>query len=343
MAENRSDMAGFEEFRRYQNGEMSTREQHLLEKQMLEDPMLAEAYEGFLAMHRNTADLAGLQKELKQNLERRTTNHRKWIIPLWTYGAAASLVLTLGTLWLMFVSNPQKGDNKETGQNLVEIPVPEAETPLQSEPQTAPPSAPETKHEIASQTEKPTLRTTTPASRAQEPEPATVVSPRKFETDLAAADHDDQVSVPAAVPAEKQAFANTARGPVPAPASRVREQPKYKKSQTVVPEATSVRSLTALPVPADSVMELTASPLMGWDAYRSYLEKRTAAARRKGEVTVSFYVNTDGTLADLTAEGKRQLQPEAIRIVKEGPQWVPGRQNGSAVRTPVKVILNFKK
>ncbi|MCF0041866.1 energy transducer TonB [Dyadobacter fanqingshengii] len=336
MAENRSDRVGFEDFRRYQSGEMSLREQHLLEKQMLEDPMLAEAYEGFLAMQRNNADFASIKNALNRNLGKRIKGNRKRTIPIWAYGAAASLVITMGTLWLVFVSNPQKGDITETGQNLVERPL--------IKPETKPQSAPETNLETALPVKKTTPRTKPATQRAQEPELVIEVPAQQTETDLAVTNSDDQVNVPASAPAEKQAFANTARTQPPAAAaSRLREEPKHKRSHTVVAEETSARGLAALPDVTNSLTKLTASPLMGWDAYRVYLEKQSGAARRKGEVTVSFYVNADGTLTDFTAEGKKQLHSEGIRIVREGPQWVPVKQHGSTVRTPVSVTLQFRK
>lgn len=329
-------MAGFGDFRRYHNGKMSTNEQHLFEKQMLEDPMLAEAYDGFLAMHRNKANVADIKQALNQNLRNRVTGNRKRTIPLWTYGAAASLIITLGTFWVIFISDPQKGDMKETGQNPVEKPLAEAEP--------APRSAPETKPEIALPTEKPAPRRHSASKRARERELAIEIPEQRTETDLAAVDNEEQVRVPAAAPVEKQAFGNTARTPMPAAtAGRRGQEPKYKKSQTVVAEAASARTLAALPDLTDSVTKLSASPLMGWDAYNAYLEKQASAARRKGEVTVIFYVNADGTLADFTAQGKKQLHSEAIRIVQEGPLWLPARQNGFAVRTPVTVKLLFKK
>lgn len=336
MAENRSDRVGFEDFRRYQSGEMSLREQHLLEKQMLEDPMLAEAYEGFLAMQRNNADFASIKNALNRNLGNRIKGSRKRTIPIWAYGAAASLVITLGTLWLVFVSNPQKGDITETGQNLVERPL--------IKPETKPQYAPETNLETALPVKKIPPRTKSATQRAQEPEPAIEGPAQQTETDLAVTNSDGQVSVPASAPAEKQAFTNTTPSLAPAPAaSHLREEPKHKGSQSVVAEETSARGLAELPEVANSFTKLTASPLMGWDAYHVYLEKQCSAARRKGEVTVSFYVNADGTLAEFTAEGKKQLQPEAIRIVREGPRWVPARQNGSTIRTPATVTLQFRK
>jgi len=334
MAGNKSHRAGFEDFRRYHHGEMSAKEQHLLEKQMLEDPMLAEAYEGFLAMQSESADLVNLKQAMDQNLQRRITSDRKRAIPLWTYGAAASLIITMGTFWILFISKPQKGDMQEAGQNPVEKPLIEP----------APPSTRKPDLQTALPVEKPAQHTGPATSRKQEPELAEKLRERQPEADLAITNREDPASVPAFVPAEKQAFANTARSPAPAATgSALREQPKYKKSQTVVSEAVAARSLAALPALPDTIDRLTANPLMGWDAYNAYLEKQTGAARRRGEVEVTFYVNADGRLTDFTARGKKQLHPEAIRIVKEGPLWVPARQNGFAFRTHATVRLQFKK
>lgn len=334
MAENRSYRAGLEDFRRYQQGEMSAKEQHLLEKQMLDDPMLAEAYEGFLAMQRTNTDLAKLKLALDQNLQKRIIGRQKRTIPLWIYGAAASLIVSLGTVWILLISKPQKGDMRENGQYPVEKPLIDP----------APPTTPEPDPETALPVEKPVQRTEPAARHERKRELAKVIPEQQPETDLAATDRADQTTIPASAPLEKQAFANTARTPVPTASGRpLQEKPKYKKSQTVVSESVSARSLAASPVLADSVTNLTASPLMGWDAFNVYLDKQTGAARRRGVVEVSFHVNADGTLTDFTAQGKKQLQAEAIRIVKEGPLWVPARQNGFAFRTHTTVKLQFKK
>ena len=89
------------------------------------------------------------------------------------------------------------------------------------------------------------------------------------------------------------------------------------------------------------VYTMDAQPVIGWDEYNKYLDsnKRTPSENVTGEVTVSFWVNKRGRLSDFTIEkslGKEQ-DAEAIRLIKEGPEWkiLKGR------KTRARVIVNF--
>jgi len=74
--------------------------------------------------------------------------------------------------------------------------------------------------------------------------------------------------------------------------------------------------------------------------------KYPAEAKQKGEqgrVVVSFIVGKDGKLRDF--EVKRSVSPaldaEAIRVVKEMPDWKPGRQRGKAVDCRFTLPVSF--
>lgn len=89
------------------------------------------------------------------------------------------------------------------------------------------------------------------------------------------------------------------------------------------------------------VYTMDAQPAIGWDEYNKYIEanKRVPAENITGEVIVSFWVNKRGKLSDLTIEqslGKEQ-DAEAIRLVKEGPEWklLKGK------KTRARVIVTF--
>lgn len=60
--------------------------------------------------------------------------------------------------------------------------------------------------------------------------------------------------------------------------------------------------------------------------------------RIQGRVTLSFVVNTDGTISDIyVLRGvEPSLNSEAVRIIRNMPQWNPGKVNGRCV--PVRVI-----
>ena len=60
-----------------------------------------------------------------------------------------------------------------------------------------------------------------------------------------------------------------------------------------------------------------------------------------GRVTLSFIIEEDGSITDIKCmrSPHDDLTKEAIRVVKLMPKWLPGKQNGKAVR--VKYVLPF--
>ena len=64
----------------------------------------------------------------------------------------------------------------------------------------------------------------------------------------------------------------------------------------------------------------------------------------QGRVVVSFVVEKDGHITDVKVVRSvdPSLDKEAARVVKSMPNWIPGKQNGSAVRVKYNVPVSFK-
>lgn len=64
----------------------------------------------------------------------------------------------------------------------------------------------------------------------------------------------------------------------------------------------------------------------------------------QGRVTIQFVVERDGSITDVrVARGvDPYLDKEAVRVVKSMPKWIPGKQNGKAVRVKFTVPVMFK-
>lgn len=64
----------------------------------------------------------------------------------------------------------------------------------------------------------------------------------------------------------------------------------------------------------------------------------------QGRVVVSFVVEKDGSITDVKVVRSvdPSLDKEAQRVVKSMPKWIPGKQNGSAVRVKYNVPVSFK-
>ena len=82
-------------------------------------------------------------------------------------------------------------------------------------------------------------------------------------------------------------------------------------------------------------------------AYLSSRVKYPAVAEEKGiqgRVTVQFVVEKDGSVTDVKTMKSvdPSLDREAERVVKSMPKWIPGKQNGSAVRVKYFVPVVFR-
>lgn len=66
--------------------------------------------------------------------------------------------------------------------------------------------------------------------------------------------------------------------------------------------------------------------------------------KHEGRVVVSFYVEKDGSLSDITIPAPLSpgLDREAVRVVRLMPKWVPGQSNGKNVRTIMQIPIVFR-
>jgi TonB family protein len=93
-----------------------------------------------------------------------------------------------------------------------------------------------------------------------------------------------------------------------------------------------------------------AYPENGNRAFRQYLEKNIAypeeakAQKIEGRVTVDFFVEPDGTLTGFTIIRGigGGCDEELIRLIKEGPKWIPTKRDNTPVRDKVRVRLKFE-
>lgn len=85
-------------------------------------------------------------------------------------------------------------------------------------------------------------------------------------------------------------------------------------------------------------------------ALMKYLQENThyptiaAESGVQGRVVIGFVVEKDGSITDVTVIKSQDpsLDREATRVVKSMPRWIPGKQNGSAVRVKYQVPVTFR-
>lgn len=85
----------------------------------------------------------------------------------------------------------------------------------------------------------------------------------------------------------------------------------------------------------------------GWDNYlRSNLDYPSLATKSgiEGNVYAAFVVNRDGKIGEvqiLHGIGGG-CDEETIRLIKDGPEWTPGKQDGHAVNVRMRIPIKFK-
>ena len=86
------------------------------------------------------------------------------------------------------------------------------------------------------------------------------------------------------------------------------------------------------------------SALMSWLSQNIKYPVIAAENGVQGRVVVQFVVEKDGSITDVKVVRSvdPSLDKEASRVVKSMPHWIPGKQNGSAVRVKYTVPVSFK-
>ena len=85
----------------------------------------------------------------------------------------------------------------------------------------------------------------------------------------------------------------------------------------------------------------------GQTALMSWLSKNLHFAHTcdsfHGRVVISFVVEPDGSLSNIQVARKAnpEIDEEFIRLVKAMPKWIPGNQNGQAVRVKYNMPLTI--
>ena len=120
-------------------------------------------------------------------------------------------------------------------------------------------------------------------------------------------------------------------------------------SEVVIPVSFCQRVVTDEQKVFDVVEQMPAFP-GGPNALFEYLSKNVkypAIAEEKGvqgRVIVTFMVEKDGSITKVKVAKSidPSLDKEAVRVIRNMPHWIPGKQNGSAVRVNYTVPVEFR-
>mgnify|MGYP005832302291 FL=1 len=63
----------------------------------------------------------------------------------------------------------------------------------------------------------------------------------------------------------------------------------------------------------------------------------------QGRVSVIFVIQKDGSIGNIRMRGPdKNLEAEAMRIIKKLPKMTPGKQRGRPVKVPFSIPITFK-
>jgi len=90
-------------------------------------------------------------------------------------------------------------------------------------------------------------------------------------------------------------------------------------------------------------------PVIGLSAYKRYIRENTCYEKlpefdKPVTVKLSFRVSENGTINNIAVKKSsgQTFDEEAIRLVKDGPSWSPGTEDGISVSREVTLKIKFK-
>lgn len=317
---------------RYHRGKMTAAEMHALERAALNDPMLADALEGYIHTTTAAADLQHLQGRLQQRIEEKKEQKKAFFLTNQWMKIAALFVLIAGGGWLVFRTLSNNGTdmatfNAETMENRNGTMAADSVATVQ----TVPPaffsdSIRQSDELIAAGTKR---------SKAAPPVTGTTAAPLTVMTDVAQ-ERNIEAVIKEPVGTDKTASSDIATLRNSAPASTRREAAdtgrhldavQSQSSERLSEATTNKRIQTAR---ARTAMNEPAEPEGGWPAFEKYItENRKPVEENKqqsptmSEVELQFDIDKKGKPVNIvvTKSACQGCDAEAIRLLKEGPKW----------------------
>lgn len=200
------------------------------------------------------------------------------------------------------------------------------------------------------------------AQEAEEPEPEPEVEEQKFEqpeievpeevlatvqvTQIAIVDADKVKNEVMDMDTQKED--NTARGVVTQEGSDDADKFKAVQEQVVVkepePEVKPKEEEIFVAVEQQAEFPGGTAAMMKWLSNNVRYPEAAQQNDIQGRVIVKFVVEKDGSIgkAEILKGVDRDLDREALRVVKKMPKWQPGKNNGVAVRSYFNLPVVFK-
>ncbi|WP_256010973.1 energy transducer TonB [Desertivirga xinjiangensis] len=310
----------YKEIEQYLKGTLDASAMHELERRALDDPFLADALEGYSHTDHDDAHLSILQKQLYERIaiqqEKKNIFNFTW--QRLSIAAVASLMFISASIlfWM-------KGSQQEPGLALkeknVDVVLPDSDT----------------RQELTSkereELSKPGTQITTarPVFR-QTPAKTPKAGPLENEPVLASLKKEERsVTLNEVIVVDNNVQADS-KPNVSAAASDTMVVPQVIAGRT---SGVVIRGRSNLPNESKqanpSFVQADSEPVIGWRKYQRYLRNNRSnpeALIQDTNIIISFTVNRDGRPENFkVVKGLSDaFNNEAIRLVKEGPNWKPG-------------------
>jgi hypothetical protein len=318
----RSDLSGL---LGYNSGKMPDRERNTIEREFQKDPFANEAAEGLSLVKKGEAekDIASLGKRLSSRVEKRHG------VIFYRIAASVAVLMILSSIFVVI-------EKKKPSVDLARTTIPEVQAEIASQVTDI-----NKAEEVKAGTEKKEAMPSPAASRKNVQPATTEKNDVSMEVPLAEMAEnrelitaDEAVSIPLEnkqeavienVSAERELFDDKAKMGIP------------ESKSAVAGRAIESTAVYTQPVPEG-----------GMESFRKYInDNRINPGISESDtvkVILTFLVKADGEISSiksLKSPGKK-FTIEAIRLLKEGPKWIPAERGGIRVNDEVKVEIEFR-
>jgi hypothetical protein len=311
---NKNSRSSLSDFLRYREGSIKGEERNAFEKKLQKDPFSEEAAEGFELI--SASEAAEDLEQLTKNLRKRAGSNRR--IVYYRIAAALAALVVISSLFIFIkpekhqVTISQNTGNEERPETALSIPEPQK---IQA------PSGGE-------------------------------VSEKKVNTVKERSDRELKVAG-----AERKDMGKVAESDIKADEITGKEAQKTEaEPATPAAEINNVREAAAsraspVSIKGKNVMQENYVPPMpanGRDSFVSYLENNLRNPEpvnaSEQSVTLRFLVKKDSTISGiriLNSPGGLYTS-EALRLIREGPYWIPALRNNKVVEDSATVNIVFR-
>lgn len=319
---------------RYLNGQMTAAEMHAFEKQMLSDPFLSDAVDGYREQWQEIQQREDLI-QLEEQIQKRNNSKSRVIagsFRQWMSIAALLIVILSSAVVLYRIFSP--------GNETKNIASKEQATSTEPDNKIIPQTTVDSQTVAVNEKQKPF-----PTENKQGVNNKTVPTKIIQNEDLPVVSHDSTslaATEPKTPPKVSGTTAPVTVEPAP-PQVTVQKEETGEADEALATKKERASVMTAKPA---TVTKEKAVPVSGWVEYTTYIKEhiKTPAEistkdQKRFTVEVSFSVDTDGTLSKFKIE-KSTCQPcnaEAIRLIKEGPAW----KTNTGQKEKVSYIISF--